>query len=142
VELDKQDYKTLFTDPDFKPDELKIYPCSLISSAELMQYFQKGLWKPYDYEELLSVLTFCLQNTPEYCRLTRVIRDIPSTDIVEGNKLTNFRQIAEKELQNAGQRSKDIRAREIRNQNIDANALQLTKVAYETSVSQEFFLQY
>ncbi|NOG52046.1 MAG: hypothetical protein HND48_23360 [Chloroflexi bacterium] len=36
--------------------------------------------------------------TPEYCRLTRVIRDIPGTDIVDGNKLTNFRQVVERHL--------------------------------------------
>src|SRR5690606_5870589 len=116
VEKDIEDFKTLFSDPDFRPDELKIYPCSLISSAELMQYHQKGLWQPYSYEQLLEVLSACILETPEYCRLTRVIRDIPSTDIVEGNKKTNFRQIAEHHLEEAGLKSKDIRAREIRNQ--------------------------
>src|SRR5690606_32488816 len=59
VELDKVDYDVLFNDPDFKPDELKIYPCSLIGSAELMQYYKKGLWQPYEYTELLDVLTYC-----------------------------------------------------------------------------------
>jgi elongator complex protein 3 len=142
VELDKQDYLKLFSDPDFRPDELKIYPCSLIASAELMQYHQKGLWRPYAYEELLDVLTFCLTHTPEYCRLTRVIRDIPSTDIVEGNKLTNFRQIAEAELAKAGEQSQDIRAREIRKTQVTLDDLELNEVHYDTSVSQEIFLQY
>lgn len=142
VERDQLDYLKLFADPDFMPDELKIYPCSLISSAELMQYHQQGLWQPYTYEELLSVLTFCLKNTPEYCRLTRVIRDIPSTDIVEGNKLTNFRQIAENALTKAGEQSQDIRTREIRNASFDPQALQLSKVEYDTSVSKEIFMQY
>ncbi len=142
VELDKQDYLQLFSDPDFRPDELKIYPCSLIGSAELMQYYQKGLWRPYEYEELLDVLTFCLKNTPEYCRLTRVIRDIPSTDIVEGNKLTNFRQIAEAQLEAAGEQSQDIRAREIRKTQVTFADLELDEVRYDTSVSQEIFLQY
>lgn len=142
VEKDKQDYLQLFSDPDFMPDELKIYPCSLINSAELMQYYRRGLWQPYAYEELLDILTFCLQNTAEYCRLTRVIRDIPSPDIVEGNKLTNFRQIAENALAKAGHQSKDIRAREIRNKNFDPETLQLNEVWYSTSVSREAFLQY
>lgn len=142
VQLDKVDYEKLFNDPDFKPDELKIYPCSLIGSAELMKYYQKGLWKPYQYEELLDVLTFCLQHTPQYCRLTRVIRDIPSPDIVEGNKLTNFRQIAEAKLAAAGVQSQDIRAREIRHQEVKASELKLEIVPYETTISQELFLQY
>lgn len=142
VELDKKDYLQLFADPDFKPDELKVYPCSLIGSAELMQYHQRGEWQPYTYEELLDVLTFALKSTPSYCRLTRVIRDIPSTDIVEGNKLTNFRQIAEQKLSQAGDHSQDIRAREIRGQHFEEKDLRLDEVHYETSVSQEIFLQY
>lgn len=142
VEKDKEDYLKLFADPDFCPDELKIYPCSLIGSAELMQYYKKGLWKPYQYEELLDVLSFCLLNTPEYCRLTRVIRDIPSTDIVEGNKLTNFRQIAEQKIAKAGEASKDIRAREIRSEKFDPSEVYLDIQEYQTAVSKELFLQY
>jgi elongator complex protein 3 len=142
VEDDKKDYDKLFSDPDFRPDELKIYPCSLIGSAELMQYYKKGLWKPYTYEELLDVLSHCLMNTAEYCRLTRVIRDIPSTDIVKGNKLTNFRQIAEQKLLKAGNQSKDIRAREIRNLKFNPKDIRLENEIYSTAVSTEIFLQY
>lgn len=142
VALDKTDYKKLFKDPDFRPDELKIYPCSLIGSAELMQYYKNGLWHPYTYEELLDVLTFCLRTTPEYCRLTRIIRDIPSSDIVQGNKLTNFRQIAEQKLAKAGEQSRDIRAREIRNQEFKFEDAQLQSQIYTTPVSNEVFLQY
>jgi len=40
-ELDVEDFERLFDDPDFRPDELKIYPCSLIDSAELMGYYQR-----------------------------------------------------------------------------------------------------
>lgn len=142
VEQDKRDFDTLFSDPDFRPDELKIYPCSLIESAELMQYFQRGEWRPYEYEELLSVLTYCMSHTPEYCRLTRVIRDIPSTDIVSGNKRTNFRELAESALVQAGQQSHDIRAREIRNKKLSITELYLDEVPYTTSFGQEIFGQY
>lgn len=142
VQQDIADYTTLFADPDFKPDELKIYPCSLIGSAELMQYYKKGLWKPYTHDELLKVLTECIAATPEYCRLTRVIRDIPSTDIVEGNKLTNFRQVAESALEAQGKQSKDIRRREIRNAEFDESQLELEVLEYATSCSRELFLQF
>jgi elongator complex protein 3 len=142
VKLDQQDYHTLFTDPDFKPDELKIYPCSLIESAELMQYYQRGEWHPYSEEELLEVLSYCLRHTPEYCRLTRVIRDIPSTDIVVGNKKTNFREIAQRELAKLGEKSQDIRAREVRAQKVTLEDLELRELPYQTSVSNEIFLQF
>jgi len=142
VDLDKKDYEVLFNDLDFKPDELKLYPCSLIESAELMQIYKAGLWKPYNHEELLEVLSYCLTNTPQFCRLTRVIRDIPSQDIVSGNKKSNFRQIAEQSLAKLGRQSKDIRAREIRREEFDEDKVRLDVMEYETSTSKEFFLQF
>jgi elongator complex protein 3 len=142
VEGDKKDYDKLFNDENFRPDELKVYPCSLLSSAELMQYHQDGRWQPYSYEELLEVLSHALINTPEYCRLTRVVRDIPSTDIVKGNKKTNFRQIAQQHLDKTGKQTRDIRAREIRHQKFDEDEVQLTEANYQTSVGEERFLQF
>lgn len=142
VEGDIEDYRKMFSDPDFCPDELKIYPCSLIESAELMQYYKKGLWEPYTHEELLEVLTATMELTPEYCRLTRVVRDIPSTDIVVGNKLTNFREIAEAETKKRGIRQGEIRSREIRNQTVTIDELHLDEIWYDTSAGQEIFLQY
>ncbi|MBN1964397.1 MAG: GNAT family N-acetyltransferase, partial [Anaerolineae bacterium] len=80
--------------------------------------------------------------TPEYCRLTRVIRDIPSTEIVDGNKQTNFRQIVAQELDRRGQRSPDIRGREIFRQEVDPAALHLDELWYESGVGSEVFLQF
>ncbi len=141
-DADIADYRTMFADPDFRPDELKVYPCSLIESAELMQRYQDGSWKPYTHDELLHVLTEAFRLTPEYCRLTRVIRDIPSTDIVVGNQMTNFRQIVENELTQHGERSPDIRAREVRFKSIEAAGLHLDELCYTSSCSDEVFLQF
>ena len=138
---DLEDYARLFGEPDFRPDELKIYPCSLIESAELMQQYQAGLWQPYSHDDLLELLVNCFQRTPEYCRLTRVIRDIPGTDIVDGNKVTNFRQLVERELKRRGQACQDIRAREIRGRQLTHDELRLDCLSYDTSIGQEIFLQ-
>ena len=139
---DVEDFKKMFTDPDFMPDELKIYPCSLIQSAELMQYYKKGLWKPYTFEELSFVLEECYKLTPEYCRITRMIRDIGSQDIVAGNKKTNFRQIIELNLKKQKAEIKEIRYREIRGDVVEASELNIKQTKYETSVSTEYFLEY
>lgn len=142
TDADCADFDQLFSDPDFMPDELKIYPCSLIQSAELMQYYKKGLWKPYSKSELASVLAHCMVSTPEYCRLTRIIRDIPSPDIVVGNTLTNFRQIVDDSLKKEGKKSHDIRAREVRVRRVDISKERFRPLVYETSVSTEYFLQF
>lgn len=139
---DIQDFQQLFSDPDIKPDELKVYPCSLIESAELMQYYERGEWRPYEENELLEVLVAAFQHAPEYVRLTRVIRDIPSTDIVVGNKKTNFRQIVENEIKKRGIRTHEIRNREIGSQKVAAENLTLKEVHYNTSIGDEIFLQY
>lgn len=139
---DIADYRKMFDDADFRPDELKVYPCSLIESAELMQRYQDGTWKPYNYDELLHVLTESFRLTPEYCRLTRVIRDIPSTDIVVGNMMTNFRQVVEDELKKQGERSPDIRAREVRFRQVGALELHLDELHYDGGCSEEIFLQF
>jgi elongator complex protein 3 len=139
---DIEDFARLFEDSDFRPDELKIYPCSLIESAELMEFHRRGEWRPYDYSELLEVVTTALARVPRYCRVTRVIRDISSDDIVEGNKLTNFRQIAEQELARRGERCQDIRAREIRAERLDPESLELRGTEYETSIGQEWFFEF
>ena len=141
-EKDVEDYHRLFGDPDFRPDELKIYPCSLIESAELMQKYEDGTWQPYTDDELLYVLTESFQATPEYCRLTRVIRDIPSTDIVVGNQKPNFRQMAEQALERQGKKSPDIRSREIRYQQVSLEALHRDEMWYTTSCGEEVFIQY
>jgi elongator complex protein 3 len=141
-ELDLEDFERVFSDPDFRPDELKIYPCSLIESAELMKYHQSGQWSPYSESELLEVLQECMQRTPEYCRLTRVIRDIPGTDIVAGSRITNFRQLAEDQLQEEGIELRDIRSREIREARVDPSELSLEVIEYSTSVGSEIFLQF
>lgn len=140
-ERDLADFRRLFADPCFRPDELKIYPCSLIESAELMAYYEDGRWRPYEHDELLEVVTDCLRETPEYCRLTRVIRDIPGTDIVAGNRLTNFRQLAELELDRRGEICRDIRAREVGDRPIRHRDVELRRLDYDSSVGSEVFLK-
>jgi len=141
-EADCEDFRRLFDDPDFRPDELKIYPCSLIDTAELMSSYRDGSWRPYDHDELLEVLTHALANTPRYCRLTRVIRDISSDDIVVGNKLTNFRELAEESLAGRGWRSEEIRGREIRGERFDVDSLEIRATCYATGTGSEVFLEF
>ncbi len=139
---DCEDFLKLFSIKDISPDELKIYPCSLIKTAELMKIYNQNLWKPYSKEELEDVLQFCILNTPRFCRLTRIIRDIPSTDIVVGNKLTNFRQIAEDKITKSNQKAVEIRSREVKNKSYKSENLSLKETLYETSYSTEIFLEF
>ncbi len=141
-EKDILDYEKMFNEITFRPDELKIYPCSLIKTAELMKVYKEGLWKPYTKEELAEVLYNNILFTPRYCRLTRIIRDIPSTDIVIGNKFTNFRQIAEDKIKKSGKKAVEIRSREIKNKKFDNENLIIRETKYETTSTWEYFIEY
>lgn len=139
---DMAQFAQLFEDPDFRPDELKIYPCSLIESAELMKVYQRGDWRPYTRDELLEVLETCLERVPRYCRLTRVIRDFSSADIVAGNRTANLREVAEARLRERGVTSREIRSREIRGRSVRRDDLRPMATEYETSIGVEVFLEF
>jgi elongator complex protein 3 len=138
---DCEDFRRLFEDPAYRPDELKLYPCSLIETAELMGPWRRGDWRPYRDDELLDVVAKSLPRVPRWCRVTRVIRDISSDDIVAGNKRTNFRQIAEAEIARRGQRLVEVRQREIRDEIFDEASLELLRTEYEVGSGKEVFIE-
>ena len=98
----------------FCPDEIKIYPTQLLANAELYEYWQRGEYHPYTTEELVDLIADIKPTIPRYCRVNRVIRDIPSTHVVEGNRRTSLRQDVLAELARRGQACRCIRCREVR----------------------------
>ena len=143
-EADKQDFKTFVTDPGFLPDEIKLYPCALVSGTQLVQKYREGAWQPYIKDELVDVLVQDVLATPPYVRISRMIRDISATDILVGNKHTNLRQMVEQELtsEDVASRVQEIRFREINQQQVSAAELTLQDFVYTTAVSDEHFLQW
>ena len=143
-EADKRDFKTFVTDPGFLPDEIKLYPCALVSGTQLVQKYREGAWQPYAKDELVDVLVQDVLNTPPYVRISRMIRDISATDILVGNKHTNLRQMVEQELTTVDVAShvQEIRFREINQQQVRAAELTLQDFVYTTAVSDEHFLQW
>ncbi|MBF4807349.1 MAG: radical SAM protein, partial [Lancefieldella rimae] len=92
-EEDKRDFNNFVTDPGFLPDEIKLYPCALVAGTQLVKAYREGLWRPYSKDELVDVLVHDVLTAPAYVRISRMIRDISSTDILVGNKHTNLRQM-------------------------------------------------
>jgi elongator complex protein 3 len=138
---DRVDFARLFDDPGVRPDELKLYPCSLVESAELAELHAGGAWRPYTREELLPLVADCLAAVPRWCRASRVIRDIPSQEIVAGSRETNLREAAEALLRARGVPLREIRAREIRGGARDGPALALRETRYASSLGEEAFVE-
>lgn len=139
---DAADYELLVTDERFLPDEVKLYPCALVESAPLTQLYASGAWVPYAEEDLVSLLVEDVLKTPAYCRISRMIRDIPAPDILAGNKKTNLRQLVEERVLADPRPVQEIRMREIATEVVAVEDLTRDEVTYTTSVSTELFLQW
>jgi elongator complex protein 3 len=139
-ESDLEDFRRLWKDPALRPDELKIYPTSLLPDTELHEIHRRGEYEPYSEETLVTLLAKCKKLIPEYCRLNRLMRDIPAPNIVAGVKKSNLRQIVQQRLKQTGDRCRCIRCREIRGREVDPASLGLQVIEYETDVTAERFL--
>ncbi len=135
---DLETFKKLFSDPGFQPDMLKIYPCVVVKSAILYQWYKKGKYKPYKGKTLAKLLINIKKDIPPYVRINRLIRDIPGNDIVDGNLVTNLRQI----LHNEGVVCRCIRCREARKSVVKENEVKLVIRKYRAGLGTEYFISF
>lgn len=142
LQSDRKDFMRLWEDPGIRPDEIKIYPCQLLENAELYEYWSRGEYSPYTTEELIDLIADLKVDIPRYCRVNRVVRDIPSNNVVEGNRRTSLRQDIQNELANRGEACSCIRCREVRGVAVDHNGLEMKTNQYGTSSADEYFISF
>lgn len=126
----------------YYPDEIKIYPCQLLEGTQLFDYWRDGKYQPYSEATLLDLIADIKTKVPRYCRINRIIRDIPSTYVVAGNKNTSLRQDIQREMKRRGTHCECIRCREIRKKQVDAEDLTLHDLVYHPANAQEHFISY
>jgi elongator complex protein 3 len=136
---DRADFARLWADPGLRPDELKIYPCSLVREAELVEWWERGEYTPYTDETLIALLADCKAATPPYVRLNRIIRDIPAGHVVAGSTASNLREVAQRRLAEEGRACGCIRCREVRRERV-TGPLALNTLAYAAEGGEERFL--
>lgn len=103
-------YSTLF------PDQMKVYPCEVVPWTVIEKWYKQGKYIPYyqkNPNDLFDVVEYSMAKCPNYIRLPRVQRDIPSTYIQCGSTQANLREIIDRHLDSQGIVSQDIRSREI-----------------------------
>lgn len=140
LDADREDFKRLWE--DFCPDEIKIYPTQLLENTALYEFWKKGDYDPYSTEELIHLIADIKTTIPRYCRVNRVIRDIPSGNVMDGNKRTSLRQDIQDELSQRGERCSCIRCREVKGQKIDVNTIQMNDLIYSSNGCEEHFISY
>ncbi len=142
---DLENFKKIFSDSRFRPDMIKIYPCSIIPKTALYKLWKQGKYKPVSTEKLQDLIIKMKLLVPSYVRISRVIRDIPGTDIAAGNKVTSLRQNIQAEMKRRGLKCKCIRCREIGHQKIKIKKCKNIKIKtqiqkYKAGDGTEYFL--
>lgn len=144
---DLQMFKKLFSKQEFKPDQLKIYPCQVIKGAELEKLYWNRKYKPYSEKEVSKLIIKMLHLTPRYCRIMRIMREIPPDYLVAGVINIGLRKEINEELEkNQREGIKEIRFREVGlrsriNKEID-NKLKLKTTKYKAANGFEYFLEF
>lgn len=130
----------LFEDEGLRPDYLKIYPCVLTPYSDLEKMVQKDptVYVPYSDEALIDILSKIKAKVPEYCRIIRVIRDIPATSIILGSKVSNLRQV----MLDRGAVCRCVRCREINNTAWKMEDVILKTQHYRANEGEEIFLSF
>jgi len=137
---DREDFTRFWE--GFCPDEIKIYPNQLLANAELYEYWQRGQFHPYETDALVQLIADVKTTIPRYCRVNRVIRDIPSTNVVEGNKRTSLRMDVHKELKRRGQKCECVRCREVGKEQVNPDELRFDDQTYPAAHAEEHFLSF
>jgi len=135
---DVQTIADAFFTPDFQPDHVKIYPTSVIKTSVLYHWWKSGKYQPYAQEDLIRLLAEIKSMVPEWVRIERLIRDIPSESIQAGNMVTNLRQL----MQDKGVACRCIRCREPGAREVAIDDVELVVREYEASGGTEYFLSY
>jgi elongator complex protein 3 len=129
--------RQLFTDPDYKPDMIKLYPCMVAPGTALYYQYKKGEFTPISTEEAAKRVAEFYTFVPEYCRIQRVQRDVPTKYWEAGVDRTNLRQFTDEKYEN---KSRDIRAREPKGKPINWDKVEIKVMEFAASKGTEFFI--
>lgn len=143
---DLEAFRQVFTNPRFKPDMIKIYPCLVLEGTKVHDWFRHGSYEPYSTEEAANLIAEVKMTIPAWVRVMRVQRDIPAQLIVAGVKKSNLRQLAQQKLADQGEKCRCIRCREVGHRfardgvKPDLRKVETVVTRYEASEGDEIFL--
>jgi len=142
IEKDVEKFKLIFDNESFRPDQLKIYPCQIVESSPLSKMYERIDYKTYSNEEIKQVLSEMMKIIPSYCRVMRVMREIPKEKMVGKVASTSIRKEVEDEFRKNKDHLNEIRIREVgfNMKDLDEDTkLKITE--YASSGGKEFFLE-
>lgn len=145
LEHDLELSRQLFSDENFKPDGIKLYPTLVVAGTELERWYRDNRYKPYTMDELVSLMINIKAMVPGYVRIPRVMRDIPTKFIVAGCKDLALRSAIKQRMKKLDIDCKCIRCREYGHRLRDGWKIgepYLNRMDYEASGGKEIFLSF
>jgi len=145
-EKDLEAFKEVFTNPSFKPDMIKIYPCLVLKGTKAYEWYCEGAYMPYTNEVAANLIVEVKKIVPSWIRIMRVQRDIPAPLIIAGVNRSNLRQLVREKLQEQGIRCRCIRCREVGHRTIidkvkpDIESVKILTTRYVASEGEEIFI--
>jgi len=139
IKKEVNDMKKLFSDENYMPDMLKIYPCMIFYGTELYDLFKQEKYKEVKTEKAAEIISEFKRYIPYFCRIQRIQRDIPTKLSEGGVDRSNLRQYVEVLCRKKGIRCKCIRCMEVgRNEKITDDCVYADE--YNSSGGKEFFI--
>ena len=148
LDRDFEMFKTIFEDPNFRPDMLKIYPTLVIPGTRLYELWKRGEYRALTTEEVLELLLKVAPLIPKWVRIMRIQRDIPLHHVIAGVDIGNLRQVFEQMIIERGIEYREIRFREVGIRMVkygqvpDIHNIKLLREDYEASGGIEVFLSF
>jgi elongator complex protein 3 len=134
----------LFDDSRFRPDGLKLYPTMVVEDTELEKWYRDGRYQPYPDDVMTDLVADIKAIVPGYVRISRVLRDIPSSYIVGGLK-DSLRDIVWQRMKERGKECRCIRCREYGHRarnGWETGEPRMVRTDYEASGGTEIFLSF
>jgi elongator complex protein 3 len=146
LENDLEAFEEVFTNPNFKPDMIKIYPCLVLKGTRTYEWYCEGTYRPYTNEKAVDLIKEVKKIIPSWIRIMRVQRDIPAPLIIAGVNRSNLRQLVQQKLREQGIRCRCIRCREVGHRMLidkvkpDPEKVKILTMQYAASEGEEIFI--
>ena len=142
ADRDLESFRSLFEDPAYCPDFLKIYPTLVLDGTALYAMWAHGRYAPLSLEEAVELVARVKAIVPRWCRIQRVQREIGAHEIRGGPTKGDLRVLAKERLRARGLECGCVRCREVGFRGVEPRpeALTLLRDDYEASRGLEVFL--
>jgi elongator complex protein 3 len=141
-------FKEIFSNPDFMPDDLKIYPTMVMPGTKLQKLWERGEFTPMTDDETVKMLVEIKKIIPPFVRIRRILRDFSAPTVSSGPKKSNIREVALQAMKKQGLRCRCTRCREpaharkIYGINLDFTSIQFVRRDYDAGYGKEIFLSF